>query len=42
MEINGEVFLGRDLAQSKTYSEETAAIIDEEIKRIIDTAYEKG
>ena len=29
---NGEVFLGRDLAQSKTYSEETAAIIDEEIK----------
>ena len=39
---NGEVFLGRDLAQSKTYSEETAAIIDEEIKRIIDTAYEKA
>ena len=35
----GEVFLGRDLAQSKTYSEETAAIIDEEIKKIIDTAY---
>ena len=35
----GEVFLGRDLAQSKTYSEETAAVIDEEIKRIIDTAY---
>ena len=39
---NGEVFLGRDLAQSKTYSEETAAIIDEEIKRIIDTAYDKA
>ena len=36
---HGEVFLGRDLAQSKTYSEETAAIIDEEIKRIIDNAY---
>ena len=35
----GEVFLGRDLAQSKTYSEETAALIDEEIKKIIDTAY---
>lgn len=34
-----EVFLGRDFAQSKTYSEETAAIIDEETKRIIDTAY---
>ena len=39
---NGEVFLGRDLAQSKTYSEETAAIIDEEIKSIIDTAYERA
>jgi len=38
----GEVFLGRDLAQSKTYSEETAAIIDEEIKKIIDTAYDKA
>ena len=38
----GEVFLGRDLAQSKTYSEETAAIIDEEIKRIIDTAYTRA
>ncbi len=35
----GEVFLGRDLAQTKTYSEETAAIIDEEVKKIIDTAY---
>ena len=39
---NGEVFLGRDLAQSKTYSEETAAIIDEEIKKIIDNAYERA
>ena len=36
---NGEVFLGRELAQSKTYSEETASVIDEEIKRIVDTAY---
>ena len=34
-----EVFLGRDFAQSKEYSEETAAIIDEETKKIIDTAY---
>ncbi len=34
-----EVFLGRDFAQSKEYSEETAAIIDEETKNIIDTAY---
>ena len=35
----GEVFLGRDLAQTKNYSEETAAVIDEEIKKIIDKAY---
>ena len=35
----GEVFLGRDLAQTKNYSEETAAIIDEEVKSIIDRAY---
>ena len=34
-----EVFLGRDLAQSKEYSEETAAVIDEEVKSIIQTAY---
>ena len=34
-----EVFLGRDFAQSKEYSEETAAIIDAETKRIVDTAY---
>ena len=37
-----EVFLGRDLAQAKDYSEETAGIIDEEVKRIIDTAYNKA
>ena len=34
-----EVFLGRDFAQAKEYSEETAGIIDEEVKRIIDTGY---
>ena len=34
-----EVFLGRDFAQSKEYSDQTAAIIDEETKKIVDTAY---
>ena len=37
-----EVFLGRDFAQSKEYSEETAGIIDEEVKSIIDFAYQKA
>ena len=37
-----EVFLGRDFTQSKNYSEETAGIIDEEIKSIIDKAYTKA
>ena len=37
-----EVFLGRDLAQAKNFSEETAAKIDEEVKRIIDEAYNKA
>ena len=37
-----EVFLGRDFAQAKEYSEETAGIIDEEVKRIIDSAYNKA
>ena len=37
-----EVFLGRDLAQSKEYSEETAAIIDEETKSIVDTGYNRA
>jgi len=36
-----EVFLGRDIAQGKDYSEETAGLIDEEVKRIVDTAYER-
>jgi cell division protease FtsH len=34
-----EVFLGRDFAQAKEYSEETAAVVDEEVKRIVDNGY---
>ena len=37
-----EVFLGRDFNTSKDYSEQTAAVIDSEIKRIIDEAYDKA
>lgn len=34
-----EVFLGRDLGHSKTYSESTAGEIDSEIRKIIETQY---
>lgn len=34
-----EVFLGRDFSHGKEYSEETAGIIDEEVKAIVDNAY---
>ena len=37
-----EVFLGRDFTQHKDVSEQTAAIIDAEVKRIIDTAYRRA
>ena len=36
-----EVFIGKDLAQSKNYSEEVAAQIDEEIKSIVNSCYER-
>ncbi len=34
-----EVFLGRDLGHSRTYSDQIAYIIDEEVRRIIDECY---
>ena len=37
-----EIFIGRDMASHVTYSEETAAIIDEEVQRIIMDALEKA
>ncbi len=37
-----EVFLGRDFTKERNYSEETSGIIDEEVKRIIDTGYERA
>ena len=35
------IFIGRDFGTTKSYSEETAAIIDEEVKRIFDEASAK-
>jgi cell division protease FtsH len=35
------VFIGRDFSQTKSYSEKTAALIDDEVKRIFDDAMEK-
>ena len=37
-----EVFLGRDFSSGRNYSEETASLIDNEIKRIIGDAYKKA
>ena len=36
-----EVFIGKSMAQTRPYSEKTAAEIDEEVRRIIDEAYDR-
>jgi len=38
----GLIFLGRDILEEKNYSEETARLIDEEVKRIVDEGYAKA
>jgi cell division protease FtsH len=37
-----QVFLGRDIVQNTEYSDDTARLIDEEVKRIIDEAYDRA
>jgi cell division protease FtsH len=37
-----QIFLGREISQHRDYSEETAIRIDEEVKRIISTAYSRA
>ena len=39
---NEQVFIGRDYETKAGYSEHTAAIIDEEVQRIIKEAHEKA
>jgi cell division protease FtsH len=37
-----EVFLGRDFSKSRNYSEEVAALIDSEIRDLVDRAYKRA
>ena len=37
-----QIFLGRDLGEERNYSDDTARMIDAEVKRIIDEAYMKA
>jgi len=39
---HGPVFLGRDLVREKDYSEDTAKLVDEEVKRIVDDCYSRA
>ncbi len=37
----GNMFLGRDIASERDFSEETASAIDEEVRKLVDQAYER-
>jgi cell division protease FtsH len=37
-----QIFLGRDLMREKDYSEQTAVLIDAEVRRIVDSCYERA
>lgn len=37
-----EVFIGRDFSKSRNYSEEVAALIDSEIRDLVETAYKRA
>ncbi len=36
------IFLGRDIGEEKNYSEETAKLIDEEVKKLVDNCYDQA
>nr|WP_277876035.1 ATP-dependent zinc metalloprotease FtsH3 [Chroococcidiopsis sp. [FACHB-1243]] len=38
----GNMFLGRDIVAERDFSEETAAVIDEEVHQLVDTAYKRA
>ncbi len=38
----GEVFLGRDLGHQRDYSEQVAAVVDEEVRKLIDAAHDEA
>lgn len=39
---DGEVFLGREMGHQRDYSEEVAATIDEEVRRLIENAHDEA
>jgi cell division protease FtsH len=39
---NGEPFLGRDMGHTQNYSDQVAAKVDEEVRRLIDSAHEEA
>ncbi|MGN6244585.1 MAG: ATP-dependent zinc metalloprotease FtsH [Motilibacteraceae bacterium] len=41
-ENNSEPFLGRDMGHQRDYSEEVASVVDEEVRRLIDTAHDEA
>jgi cell division protease FtsH len=39
---NGNVFMGRDIATDRDFSDTTAATIDEEVRKLVDEAYKRA
>ena len=37
-----QIFLGREIAQHRDYSEDTAIKIDEQVKKLVQTAYDRA
>src|SRR3712207_253439 len=41
-EANGEPFLGRDIGHTRDYSEDVAAVVDEETKKLLTNAHQEA